>query len=302
MNKVLATSVLVILNGKKASNPGVRQAVKQLRKEGYSIDVRVTWEDEDVVRYVHEAYWLKIGVVVAAGGDGTINQVSTAIARLPFGKKPALGILPLGTANDFATACMLPTNAYEALSLIFKVKAVPVDLAVVNDKHYFINMATGGFGTKVTTQTPEKLKAALGGFSYLLHGISQANTLKPSICKITSDGFSWSGEALVLGIGNGKQAGGGHQLCPDAKINDGMLQLSVLMAAQSVPILLSSLMDGRQSKHIVEKKLAWLEISSDEEMILNLDGEPLKEKHYSIKVQPSAIDCHLPENCPLLTK
>nr|VUD24563.1 lipid kinase [Salmonella sp. NCTC 7297] len=94
-------------------------------------------------------------------------------------------------------------------------------MARVNDKTCFINMATGGFGTRITTETPEKLKAALGGVSYLIHGLMRMDTLKPDRCEIRGENFHWQGDALVIGIGNGRQAGGGQQLCPTALINDG---------------------------------------------------------------------------------
>lgn len=91
-------------------------------------------------------------------------------------------------------------------------------------------MATGGFGTRITTETPEKLKAALGGVSYIIHGLMRMDTLQPDRCEIRGENFHWQGDALVIGIGNGRQAGGGQQLCPNALINDGLLQLRILPA------------------------------------------------------------------------
>ncbi|SUB82440.1 Probable lipid kinase YegS [Pragia fontium] len=296
------SSAFVILNGKGANHPDVRMAIKHYRKKGYLLEVRVTWEYGDVARYVNEACHYGASLIIAGGGDGTVNEVASAIASLKQAIKPRLAILPLGTANDFATSCHIPLKPISALELALTTTAIPIDIAVVNERHFFINMATGGFGTKITTETPAKLKAALGGFSYLLHGIAQANTLKPESCTITSDDFNWRGEALVIGIGNGRQAGGGHAICPEAKINDGRLQLTILMNDESLPALLSSLIDGKNSNHIIEKSLSHLNISSSQEMILNLDGEPLKGNSFAIKILPSAILCHLPENCPLLTQ
>lgn len=79
-----------------------------------------------------------------------------------------MGILPLGTANDFATSVGIPQELDNALQLAIAGKAIPIDMVRVNRKQFFINMATGSFGTRITTETPEKLKAALGGVSYLL--------------------------------------------------------------------------------------------------------------------------------------
>ncbi|MCP6060354.1 lipid kinase YegS, partial [Klebsiella pneumoniae] len=79
--------------------------------------------------------------------------------------------LPLGTANDFATSVGIPEGMEPALRLALVGKATAIDLARVNGDRYFINMATGGFGTRITTETPEKLKSALGGVSYFIHGL-----------------------------------------------------------------------------------------------------------------------------------
>jgi lipid kinase YegS len=238
--------------------------------------------------------------VIAGGGDGTINEVASALVNLPDGPRPVLGILPLGTANDFATSCDIPVVLDQALQLAIKGRAVDIDLARVNDKHYFINMATGGFGTRITTETPEKLKSALGGVSYFIHGLLRMDTLKADRCDITGPGFSWAGEALVIGIGNGRQAGGGQQICPDALINDGLLQLRLLTSEELLPSFIRSLVNNEENKNVISASLPWLEINAPHDMTFNLDGEPLTGTRFRIDVVPKAIQCRLPPQCPLL--
>ena len=193
---------LLILNGKGANEPSLREAVKLLRDEGIDIHVRVTWEKGDAVRFIDEALTLNVETVIAGGGDGTINEVATALVERDGNL--ALGILPLGTANDFATSVGIPQDLASALKLAIVGRDVAIDVARVNDKTGFINMATGGFGTRITTETPEKLKAALGGVSYLIHGLMRMDTLKPDRCEIRGENFHWHGDALVIGIGNGR--------------------------------------------------------------------------------------------------
>ncbi|MHA7845823.1 lipid kinase YegS [Serratia sp. D1N4] len=293
-------SALLIINGKSASNEEIRFSVKTLRDEGLTLHVRVTWEQGDVARFVAEACQLGAGTVIAGGGDGTINEVVTALAQLPPTTRPILGIVPLGTANDFATACNIPLAADQALQLAIKGRVVPIDLAKVNEDRYFINMATGGFGTRITTETPEKLKAALGGVSYFIHGLLRMDTLQADRCEIRGPDFHWSGDALVIGIGNGKQAGGGQKLCPGALINDGLLQLRLLTAEELLPALINSLFSGEENSSVIDASLPWLEISAPHEITFNLDGEPLKGKHFRIELLPNAIECRLPPNCELL--
>lgn len=186
------------------------------------------------------------------------------------------------------------------MQLAVKGRAVAIDLARVNNERYFINMATGGFGARITTETPERLKAALGGVSYFIHGLMRMDALKADSCEIRGPDFAWAGDALVIGIGNGRQAGGGQPLCPTAMINDGLLELRLLTADELLPALLNSLLSGEKNKSVVEATLPWLEISAPHDITFNLDGEPISGTHFRIEVVPNALQCRLPPNCELL--
>ncbi len=291
---------LLILNGKGASNEDLRAAIATLRDEGFAITVRVTWEKGDGERYLDEAIQLGAETVVAGGGDGTVNEIATALAAVAAEQRPVLGILPLGTANDFATSVSIPAEMEPALRLAVQGKAYIIDLARVNQGRYFINMATGGFGTRITTETPEKLKSALGSASYFIHGLMRMDTLKPDSSEISGPGFQWQGDALTIGVGNGRQAGGGQCLCPSALINDGQLDLSIVTTQELLPILLHSLTSNDDNPNIVTAKLTWLRIVSPSEMTFNLDGEPLSGREFEIEVMPGALSCRLPPQCPLL--
>lgn len=291
---------LLVLNGKSADNPQLRDAIGLLRDEGVEIHVRVTWEKGDAQRYVDEACQLGVETVIAGGGDGTINEVATALIQCQGNAVPALGILPLGTANDFATSAGIPEALDKALKLAIAGNAVDIDIAQVNDKTCFINMATGGFGTRITTETPEKLKAALGGVSYIIHGLMRMDTLKPDRCEIHGENFHWQGDALVIGMGNGRQAGGGQQLCPDALINDGVLQLRIFTGEELLPALFSSLKPQEENPGIIEGTSAWFDIQAPHDITFNLDGEPLSGQAFHIEILPAALRCRLPPDCPLL--
>ncbi|AVE59096.1 MULTISPECIES: lipid kinase YegS [Citrobacter] len=291
---------LLILNGKGADNQPLRDAIGLLRDEGVEIHVRVTWEKGDAQRYVDEARQLGVETVIAGGGDGTINEVSAALIQCQGGNVPALGILPLGTANDFATSAGIPEALDKALKLAIAGNEVAIDIAQVNDKTCFINMATGGFGTRITTETPEKLKAALGGVSYFIHGLMRMDTLKPDRCEIRGENFHWQGDALVIGIGNGRQAGGGQQLCPGALINDGLLQLRIFTGEELLPALFSTLTQPEENPNIVDGASAWFDIQAPHEITFNLDGEPLSGQEFHIEILPNALRCRLPPDCPLL--
>lgn len=291
---------LLILNGKSAGDDFLRQAVADLRENGAQIHVRVTWEKGDAARYIDEACRLGVTTVIAGGGDGTINEVASALIKHDKAHRPVMGILPLGTANDFATSAGIPESLDKALQLAIVGKPTAVDIAQVNDKTCFINMATGGFGTRITSETPEKLKAALGGVSYLIHGLMRMDMLKPDRCEINGENFHWQGDALVIGIGNGRQAGGGQQLCPDALINDGLLQLRIFTSDGMLPALFTTLTRPEESPNVLDGQSAWFEIIAPHGMTFNLDGEPLSGEHFRISLLPGALECRLPPDCVLL--
>src|SRR5262249_61094916 len=132
-------------------------------------------------------------------------------------------------ATDLPHACGIPLEPLAALRLAATGQSTKVDAGRVGERA-FVNLATGGFGTHVTVETPPKLKKALGGAAYLLTGLTHFTSIRPDHGKFHGPGFAWEGSFLVLAVGNGRQAGGGHKLCPAALINDGLFDLGLLPA------------------------------------------------------------------------
>lgn len=178
------------------------RAVGTLRKRGIQLDVRVTWEDGDAERYVSEAVADGVHTVVAAGGDGTLSEVAAALAHheRDAATLPSLGLVPLGTANDFATAANVPITPLDALTLIAERVAQPVDLLRIDAEHgprWCANVASGGFGTQVTVETDEGLKKMLGGLAYLITGMSRLGRIDPIGARFNGPDFSWEGEFIA---------------------------------------------------------------------------------------------------------
>src|SRR4029077_527149 len=144
-------NVQLILNGKAAGNDALQTAVARQRAAGHSIEVRVTLEKGDARRFVAEAG--EGDLLIAAGGDGTLNEVVHGLMDLSKVTRPVLGVVPLGTANDFATGCGIPRDPGEALALCMEGQAVSVDIGKANE-HWFLNVASVGFGAAVTATTP----------------------------------------------------------------------------------------------------------------------------------------------------
>jgi lipid kinase YegS len=148
------------------------------------------------------------------------------------------------------------------------------------------------------------VKKVLGGAAYLFTGLTRFSELHAAYGELQGPDFHWSGELLALGIGNGRQAGGGHVLCPEALADDGLLDISILPAPQELVGTLKNLLaDGfGLDSMFVRARLPWVEIKASEGLYINLDGEPLEGDSLRFSARPAALQVHLPEQSPLLSR
>ena len=302
----------LILNGKSAGDDDLRAAVQTLRESGIALEVRVTWEDGDAERYVAEAIADGVDTVIAAGGDGTLSEVATTLAHrdATADALPSLGLVPLGTANDFATAAGIPDGPLAALQLVREVAAAPLDLLRIDADdgiHWCANLASGGFGTEVTVETDEGLKKMLGGLAYLITGIARLGRIDALQARLRGPDFAWEGDLIALGIGNGRQAGGGQALCPDALVDDGQLDLTIVPdlsgdVAATVGTLIKEGKHAALDRVATRIRLPWVELASDEPLTLNLDGEPVASRRFRVDCVAGRVRMHLPLACPLRLK
>jgi len=300
----------LILNGKSAGDTAVREAVQVFRKRGIPLDVRVTWEGGDAERYVAEAIDHGVDTLIAGGGDGTLSAVAETLAHRsePADALPSLALLPLGTANDFAAASGLPDEPIAALELVGSRPARPIDLLRIDADGrtwWCANVASGGFGTQVTVETDEGLKKVLGGLAYVLTGLSRLGRAEPIMARVRGPGFEWEGGFIALGVGNGRQAGGGQALCPEALIDDGQLDLTIIPEltgefAATVGELITGGKQAALERVATRARLTRVEVFAEHPLTLNLDGEPVDARHFRIECVPGRVRMHLPADCPLL--
>ncbi|HGM6769602.1 TPA: lipid kinase YegS [Stenotrophomonas maltophilia] len=300
----------LILNGKSAGNDELRDAVRHWRERGVQLEVRVTWEEGDAERYVAEAIDHGADVIVAAGGDGTLSAVAETLAHRDESADalPSLALVPMGTANDFATSANLPTEPEAALALIGQTTAHAIDLLRVDadgTSWWCANLASGGFGTQVTVETDAGLKKMLGGLAYVITGIAKLGRIEPITARLHGPDFAWEGGFIALGIGNGRQAGGGQQLCPQALIDDGLLDVTVVPELEGeVASTLGQMLTGGKEAALervaTRVRLPWLQLESAQPLTLNLDGEPVQARRFRIDCVVGRVRMHLPADCPLL--
>ncbi len=294
----------LIINGKSAQIPEVREAVSALRENGHALDVRVTWEGGDGLRMVQEAAEEGVSRIIAGGGDGTVNEIVAGLMAVAPERRPSMGILPLGSANDFAQGVGLPLEPQPALELALSGHGHDVDVAHLGED-CFINMATGGFGAEITTSTPVALKRLLGGGAYSLMGMLKAWRYQPYQGVLSWPDGELTTPLFLLAIGNGCQAGGGQCLAPSAKLNDGLLDVLVVRHFSSLHEmrqLLSEIErlpeDGEFVRTIRTPRLSF---RSDTSFPLNLDGEPRHLEHFEVTLESRAIKLAMPGTSELLS-
>lgn len=283
----------IILNGKAAADARLRTAVHGCRENGHKVDVRVTWEGGDTQRLTAEAVRDaddgRIDCIVAGGGDGTVNEVFAAASSAGLPPACSLGILPLGTANDFARSADIPADDLSAsLAIAADTAPRPMDVCQVNGR-LVVNLVSGGFGSRVTAETNPRLKKQLGGLAYAITGVARFAELTPNGGRFRASGFSWEGEFLAVAIGNGRYAGGGIRLCPDALLDDGLLDLLIIPALdlparfQAYSHLLREGAEGLRST-LLTARSSWIAFESEYDLNVNLDGESTILNSFRVEV------------------
>jgi lipid kinase YegS len=298
---VRSRKVQLILNGKAAGNDALKTAVARQRAIGHTIEVSVTSEKGDARRFV--AGTGEVDLLISAGGDGTLNEVVHGLMDLSIAARPVLGLVPLGTANDFATGCGIPRDPEQALALCLEGKEVAVDVGKANE-HWFLNAASIGFGAEITATTPPELKNLLGPVAYAVMGAILAMNVHHYRGRLTLPDREIAGSGPVAIVGNGRQAGGGLQVTPRARVDDGLLDvlmvrdipaLALLTAARELQEL------SPDGEYISYWQTPWAEVHTEEAIPVNLDGEPMQFSSVRYEAVPRAIRLIVPPDCPLLS-
>jgi lipid kinase YegS len=301
--KAKSRRVQLILNGKVAGNDALRIAVVGQREVGHRIEVRVTWEKGDAQRFASEAS--EVDLLIAAGGDGTLNEVVHGLMGLSRKARPVFGVVPLGTANDFATGCGIPRDPGTALALCLEGEAVPIDVGKANEnEHWFLNVASVGFGAEITATTSPELKRLLGPAAYTVMGAILAMNVHHYHGRLILPDREASGSGPVAIVGNGRQTGGSFQVAPRARIDDGLLDVLVVRHIPATAALTAARELQQLSpdgEYISYWQTPWAEVHSEETIPVNLDGEPVRFSSVRYEAVPKAIRLVVPADCPLLS-
>lgn len=212
--------------------------------------------------------------VLMAGGDGTVDNIVNYMKKADINLP--IGILPTGTANDFAKFIGMPLNIERACKQIIESEPREIDLGKINDK-YFINVASSGLFTNVSQQTDINMKNTIGKLAYYVKGIEQLPSFKKIRIKVSSEENVFDGDMILMLIFNGQTAGN-FKFAYKACANDGMLDV-IIVEAGAVKDLFNILIKMIRGEHLEDVngliyfKTNDLKIECNDDVVTDIDGE-----------------------------
>ena len=261
-------------SGREIFKRKLPDVLEKLEKAGYETSTHATSGIGDAILAAKIACDKKYDLVIAAGGDGTLNEVVSGLAEEPF--RPKLGLIPVGTTNDFARALHIPFTIEEAVDIMINGDTIPLDIGKVNEK-YFVNIAAGGMLTELTYEVPSKLKTVLGQLAYYIQGVEMIPSVKATYVRMEMDDEIFEGEIMMFLLSNSNSVGGFEKLAPNASVNDGYFDLLILKKTSLLNfamILLKTLRGEHLSdSHVIYRRVKNVKVMCADTMQLNLDGE-----------------------------
>jgi YegS/Rv2252/BmrU family lipid kinase len=230
-------------------------------------------------------------IVVAVGGDGTINEIGSAL----IGSACTLAIIPYGSGNGLARSLKIPMNTIQAVKLINQFKTAKIDAAKLNE-HYFFNMSGMGFDAHIShVFAKDKNRGLLG---YVKATFSELKNYRSKNYKIIIDGKTLEEEAFILSVANSSQYGNEAHIAPRAELQDGLLDLVIV---KPFPLYLMPLLALRmflktadKSKYLISLQGKSILINRNNNVI-HLDGEPkLVTENIQIQILAKAINVIVP--------
>ena len=270
--------MLLILN----PNAGTRQARRFLpemiscfTRAGYLCTVCITEQRGDAATFAREyAGWA--GLVVACGGDGTLNEVITGL-QLGNHSTP-LGYIPCGSTNDFASGLGLPAAPLAACEAIVSGTPHTLDAGLFGADRYFCYTASFGAFTSVSWSTPQNIKNVFGHAAYILEGIRSLADIRPIHMRITADGQVYEDDYIFGAICNSTSLGGVLKLeHNEVHMSDGLFE-TLLIPFPPDLLALNRILTALRTHHYADPSLSFLRASSylfegPPDIVWTLDGE-----------------------------
>ncbi len=264
--------ITLIVPCARAGRADVRNLVCWVRERGHLVDVHTTFEAGQATAIAADAAQQGVDVVVAAGGDGTINEVVNGLD----GYDVPLGIIPLGTTNDFARQVGVPADADHAMDVILHSKPRRLDTASLNGRRF--------------------LNVSVGGVAYAISGVRKLADFRVSDARFHGVGFCYEGPFLMFAVGLVRSTGGGT-VPPRAFATDGLLDLCIVerMSRSEFARTMSKVKRGEHVGHpgVHYVQLGSVTIEAGEGIAVDVDGKISNAQRLTYRAQARDLWVHM---------
>ncbi|MFP4144715.1 MAG: diacylglycerol/lipid kinase family protein [Phycisphaeraceae bacterium] len=275
------------------------EPVQELAARRSGLEVTATEGPGDAARLAREAAEAGVDRLIVAGGDGTVSEVINGAAeRL---NDVQFLLVPLGTGNDLARTLSLPDEPEAAMALLDVGVERRVDLVraeLGGQVRWYVNAATGGFSERVHEKLTPAVKAAWGPLAYLRAAVEAAPLIEDHQLQLELDGEPLSLRASSVVIANGRFAGGGIELAPEASMHDAAVDVLLVTAKTFLERLraASDFAAGllEESEGLVSRRVRRLKIAAEPAMTMVVDGEPIGQTPATFEVVPGAMRMLVP--------
>lgn len=287
--------MLVIWNPNAGTVNAAKEIYDILQKRP-EVELRQTSSAEEAIDLTSRRIEQGETSVVAAGGDGTINAVINGMIQ--SSNDATLGVLPLGTANDWCSSLGTPDELGEALRLIDRGNAVSLDVIEIktpNTKKYFANIATGGNSHRVTESITPEMKDTWGAFCYLRGTIDILADLKTFSTAISFDGGPDENfDVWNIIVANGRTSGGRLEVAPKAMLTDGLMDVVIirdgtLLDLASMTFNLFTSQAYIESDQVEYRQARMITIKSKPKLLFSIDGDLVDEQPVQFTCLPRTV-------------
>lgn len=260
-----------------------------------AVDVRETEASRHAEQIAAES--TGYDTVIALGGDGLIHEAVNGLMKRAFEERPVFGIIPVGSGNDYAATLGVSVKVEKAVEQLFSARIEQIDLGCCNGE-YFTETVSFGLDAAIAIDTMEcrKRTGRTGTMLYFAAGIDQmVNHLDLHPYRMTLDGGKQvNGESYILAIQNGQTYGGGFKVCPQARIDDGMLDICVANPPLTTVSALALFVRAKEGLHKNAKQIEFhkthsVHVEFDEQVPAQIDGEVLLGTSFDVSVERKAL-------------
>jgi YegS/Rv2252/BmrU family lipid kinase len=295
--------VMIIFNPTAGQSGGhtieqeITTAAEIWRAHNWYVDLAPTAHSGDGTHLARSAVERRYDIVVAAGGDGTINEVVNGIV----GSDTALATLPMGTVNVWARELGLPFQTKAAAEALLSWKPRPIDVGKAGE-HHFLLMAGVGFDAAITADVRPEDKRRFGALAYVFRGVERLLRIRGTRSRLVIDGRQVKGRVILVVIGNSQLYGGLVRITNRATIDDGLLDICVIKgdSVWSAIYHTFTILQGRYSidPEIEYYRARTVTMTSRPSLPVQVDGDTIARTPITFQVLPGALQALLPSHLP----